>query len=110
MVVVSLIAVLLVAEAYNQPLVQFLTPVLSIIHTHVRSQRGKKVPEGLTTTEEISNFHQLATHPVRLSTSCNLLCGYYNVMYGVCMHACMFVCMFVCLYICVTVGLPVMMN
>ena len=29
-------------------------------------QRGKKPPEGLTSTEEIANFKQLATHPVTI--------------------------------------------
>ncbi len=51
-------------------------------------QRGKKVPEGLTTADDITNFQQIASHPVCVYSSVSTvstlwlavdLCSVYRV-------------------------------
>ena len=37
------------------------------ILTNERKRRGKTVPEGLATTEDISNYRQLASHTVSIA-------------------------------------------
>ena len=44
--------------------------------TAERKKRGKKLPEGLFSPENISNFKQTASHPVSRDESCSSLCLY----------------------------------
>lgn len=41
-----------------------------------RKRRGKTVPEGLATADEISQYRQLASHTVRLPTPIPLLISF----------------------------------